>query len=200
MSLDTYTNLKTEISTWMTRSDLTGDVDTMIDLFEAWANRNFRIRQMEAEATADAAEYLELPNDFLELRDIQWQGSPRRQLDYVTPTYADLYDTTGTAGTPIYYTIVGNEFRLIPAPDSTTSVRIAYWQQIPALSGSNTTNWLLTQYPDAYLYGTLLQGNIRTKDPEMGAYIQQSFAGVVAEIQKAGRRSNVGNSLRIMVA
>ena len=81
MSLTTYSGLVTEIQTWMTRSDLSGDVDTMIDLFEAWANRNLRVRQMEEEATADAEEYMALPSDFLELRDIQWQGSPRRQLD-----------------------------------------------------------------------------------------------------------------------
>ena len=200
MSLDTYTNLKTEIQTWMTRSDLSGDVDTMIDLFEAWANRNLRVRQMEEEALADATEYMALPSDFLELRDIQWQGSPRRQLDYVTPAYADIYDTSGAAGTPKFYTLVGNQIRLIPAPDSAPSIRIAYWQQIPALSNSQTTNWLLTAYPDAYLYGALLQGNIRTKDPETAGYIKQSFAEVVQEIQKAGRRSNVGSLVQIRPA
>lgn len=200
MSLDSYVNLKSEIQVWMTRSDLSGDVDTMIDLFEAWANRNFRVRQMEDEATADATEYMSFPTDFLELRDIQWQGSPRRQLDYVTPVYADLYDTSGAAGTPRFYTLVGNEIRIIPAPDSATPIRIAYWRQIPALSATSTSNWLLEQYPDAYLYGALLQGNIRTKDPETAGYIKQSFAEVVQEIERAGRRSNVGNSLQIRPA
>jgi len=70
MSLDSYTNLKTEIATWLLRVDLGPDIDTMIDLFESWANRNLRVRQMEGEATAPAAEYLPLPADFIELRDI----------------------------------------------------------------------------------------------------------------------------------
>jgi len=200
MSLDTYGNLKTEIGTWLTRVDLTSDIDTLIDLFESWANRNLRVRQMEEESTTAAAEYLAFPTDFLELRDIQYQANPRRQLEYVTPTFADLYDSSGAAGTPVYYTFVGNQIRLIPAPDSTTDVRIAYYQTIPALSNSQTTNWLLTAYPDAYLYGALMHGKIRISDPQLAAFIADNFGQVVAEIQKAGRRSNVGGSLRVQAA
>ena len=197
MSLDSYANLKVEIATWLVRADLSADIDTMIDLFEAWANRNLRVRQMEQEATTAATEYLALPTDFLELRDIQYQGSPRRQLDYVTPVYADIYDSSGTAGTPRFYTLVGDQIRLIPAPDSTTPVRIDYYQAIPALSSGTTTNWLLTQYPDAYLFGALTYGRIRTIDPELATFISQNFGQIVVEIQKAGRRSNVGSSLQM---
>ena len=79
MSLDSYAALKVELQGWLNRADQLLNVDTCIDLFEAWANRNFRVRQMEQESTAPATEYMALPDDFLGLRDIQWQGTPGRE-------------------------------------------------------------------------------------------------------------------------
>lgn len=200
MALDTYANLKAEIALFMARTDLTSEIDTFIDLFEAWANRNLRVRQMEAEATATAAEYIALPTDYLELRDIQVQSSPRRQLQYVTPEYADLVDSDGTAGDPSYYTIIGNQFRLVPPPSGSDSVRIGYWQRIPALSGSATTNWLLTEWPDAYLWGSVMQARAYLPDEQRAAMVERSWRSVMAEIQRAGKASNLGGSLTIRSA
>jgi hypothetical protein len=199
MSLDTYANLKTEIAAWTSRTDLTSQLDTFIDLFESWANRNLRTRQMENEAYASAAEYIALPDDYLELRDIQWQGSPRRQLQYVTPEYADMYDTDGATGLPVYYTLVGNQLRLIPAPDSDTTVRISYWQSITPLDGTNTSNWLLAAYPDAYLYGSLMHARAFIPD-ERAALVKAGWQEVMAEVQSAGKKSNIGGSLQIRAA
>ncbi|MNN98291.1 hypothetical protein D3C81_2176490 [compost metagenome] len=36
------------------------------------------------------------------------------------------------------------------------SLELTYRQRIPTLSVSNTTNWLLTNWPNAYLYASLL--------------------------------------------
>jgi hypothetical protein len=200
MALDSYANLKTALQTWMARADLSNDVDDLIDIFEGWCNRNLRVPQMEQEATASATEYMPLPTDFVQLRDIQWQGSPRRQLEYVTPSYADIYDNTGTAGTPKYYTVVANQLRLIPAPDSPTSIRIDYWQKLPALSAETATNWLLALYPDAYLYGPMVHGHVRIHNPQMATTIASGWAGVMREIDKAGRNQNFGSLLQIRPA
>ncbi len=199
MSLENYTALKAELTLWIAHSNANADgrLDTYIDLFEGWANRNLRVRQMEDEATSPAAEYMALPTDFLELRDIQFQGDPRRQLSYVTPQYADMYDSTGTPGLPNFYTIVGNEIRLIPSPSSTTDVRISYYKQIPALHAGNETNWLLAYAPDAYLYGSLMHARMYLHDPSMAGFIQSAWASVMADIRKSGKESNLGSSLQI---
>jgi hypothetical protein len=197
VSLTTYAGVIASISSWMVRSDISGTADDFIDLFEAWASRNLRTPDMEAEATTPATEYIALPTDFLQLRDIQWQGSPRRQLAYVTPEYADMYDTSGSSGTPQFYTIVGNQIRLVPAPDASTDVRISYWQRIPALDGSNTSNWLLEKYPDAYIYGSLIHARVFVQDPAIAAFFKQGYDTVMGEIAAAGKKSNVGGSLRV---
>ena len=43
-----------------------------------------------------------------------------------------------------------------PTPSGATSLSIDYYQRIPALTSSNTTNWLLTDHPHLYLYTSLL--------------------------------------------
>lgn len=200
MALDSYTNLKTALQTWLARADVSSDVDDMIDLFEAWINRNMRMPQMEQEATTAAAEYLALPSDFLELRDIQFQGNPRRQLEYMSPSMADLYDTSGTAGTPRFYTLVGDQIRLIPQPDSTTDIRIDYWKKVPALSSTNATNWLLALYPDAYLYGCLTHGDVRVMDMPMAAQIASGWQNIMGEMRRSGMNQNLGSLLRVRPA
>src|SRR5690349_15542353 len=188
MALDSYANLKTAISTWLVRADVASDVDDMIDMFEAWANRNLRVAQMEEEATTPVTEYIALPSDFLELRDIQWQGNPRRELEYMTPILADIYDPTGSTGLPKFYTIVGDQLRVIPAPsDTSVNVRIDYWRKVPALSDSQTTNWLLSTYPDAYLYGSLFHGRIRIQDMDTAQSVAAAWQAIMAELKRAGK-------------
>lgn len=201
MALDTYANLKTTLQTWMARADLSSDVDDMIDMFEGWVNRNLRVPQMEQEATSLVAEYVALPTDFIQLRDIQYQGNPRKQLEYMSPSMADIYDTSGNSGTPAFYSIVGDQLRIIPAPGAdATNIRIDYWKKIPALSVANPSNWLLALYPDAYLYGPLTHGQVRIHDPQMAQFIAQGWANIMQELQRAGKNANVGSLLRIRAA
>lgn len=196
-----YASLTSTLQTWLARADLSADTDSMIAFFEGWANTNLRVQQMEVEATTQAQEYLPLPTDFQELRDIQWQGTPRIQLEYLTPMMSDKVDPCGSAGTPRYYTIVGDQLRLVPAPsDTTTNIRIAYWRRIPALSSSNTTNWLLDYRPDAYLYGALIHGNVRIKDNDMAAAVTQGWSSIMADLQRSGKNANLGSSLRVRIS
>ena len=53
--------------------------------------------------------------------------------------------------------MIGTEIQVYPPPDGTYTAELVYYAEIPALTDSNTTNWLLTLAPDIYLYGTLMQ-------------------------------------------
>ena len=203
MSLTTYDGLKSEIVDYLHRADVTtatAAVDSAIDLLEAWASRNLRTRWQAQEATATAAEYMELPSDFAQMRDIQWQGSPRVNLRYMTPEMADVYDTSGSTSISKFYTVVGNQIRLIPAPSSGTTIRMAYWKTVPALTSGNTTNWLLTNHPDAYLYGSLMHLRGYIEDDARAQQAMQAWGRIVAEIEREGKRSMYGGALEITTA
>lgn len=203
MSVTNYSDLKTALVAWLHRADITTSsdvVDEAIDLTEAWASRNLRTRWQAQEATAAATQYMALPTDFMAMRSIEYQASPQVSLEYVSPEYADKYDQTDTASTPRYYTIVGNQIRLIPPPSSSTTVRMAYWKSVPALTASSTTNWLITNFPDFYLWGGLMNLLVFVEDVQKAQVIQSNWARIVSEIQREGRRSQYGGALRVRAA
>lgn len=62
----------------------------------------------------------------------------------------------------------------MPVPNTTYTIELIYYLRIPALSDSATSNWMLTDHPDAYLYGTLYHGMIQLE------YTADKIAGVKA--------------------
>ena len=163
MAITDYTSLKLAIAEWAHRDDLSGVIDTCIDLAEAAMNRVLRVSAMENRATTTCnSEYTALPSDFLEIRNIQVNVNPVVPLSYKAPYLMDLINQ-GEVGQPAYYTIVGNEIQVYPVPDSSYTLEISYYQKITALSDSNTTNFVLTSSPDAYLHGVLSQVYVYTK-------------------------------------
>ena len=63
----TYDELKTNIASFLNRSDLTNQLDFFIDATEAELNRRLRNKDMVKRATATVdGQYLSLPTDWLE--------------------------------------------------------------------------------------------------------------------------------------
>ena len=67
------------------------------------------------------------------------------------------YNSTQTSGTPNFFTIVGSNILLGVQPDSAKTLQINYYKNLTALSDSNATNDILTNYPELYLYGSLAE-------------------------------------------
>ena len=59
-----------------------------------------------------------------------------------------------------------------------------YRQNIPALTSTNTSNWLLTLAPDLYLYGTLLETAPYLKEDER---IQTWATGLTTTLDSLNR-------------
>ena len=162
MALTTYTELKASLADWLNRSDLTSVIPDFISLAEAQMERQLRTRQMIVRATASfaaAAEYGTVPDDFLEVKSIKLDTNPVTSLTFQTIDSLDQLSNTTylSSGKPLYFTVVGNQFRLLPIPDGVYTAELVYYSKLTKLSASVATNWLLTQAPDVYLYGSLLQ-------------------------------------------
>lgn len=192
MSLDTYTGLQAAVAAWLARADMTSIIPDLITLAEAKFNRTLRCRQMEQRATATATEYVEMPTGFLELRNIQLNTTPKTPLRLISPEEGDTF-YTATSGKPLYYAILANQFQMMPAPDGTYTVEIDYYEVIPPLA-SNSTNWLLTLYPDLYLYGALLEASPYLQDDARVSLWAQGFQAVMDGVQRADRRARWSGS------
>ena len=186
MAITTYAELQTAVADFAHRSDLTTIMPTLIRMAEDVIYGDLDSRQQDTIAslsTVADTETVALPTDFMSFRSLSISSGTRHEtLTFLSPTqYAQefQYDYTGT---PRAYTVIGSDIKLQPIPDDAYTLKAIYEAKIPNLSVSNTTNWLLTSYPSAYLYATLMQVAIYTKDAEGGATWGNLYGKVIQGI------------------
>ena len=157
MAITTYAELKTAIANWLNRDDLTAVIPDFISLAEARIARDLRHWKQEKRVTTDANErYENLPNDFIEIRQVQHAaGGAITSISSVE--MEKLRAASDAGGKPKYMRLTAEQIEFYPTPDASYSVSMLYYGRIPALSDAETSNWLLNDAPDVLLYGALLQ-------------------------------------------
>ena len=172
MAIGTFAELSASIASFLHRSDLTATIPDFITLAEDRLNGDVIARGQETRATLTcvpgatvAARYVALPTDFSNMRRLTLMTEPSDDLEYRTPDQMVAESAfLLQAGVPVKYTIIGSNIELAPPPDSAYSLEIVYRANIPALTASNTTNWLLTASPSIYLYASLIASVVFTQD------------------------------------
>lgn len=169
MAINTYATLVTAVTEWLAREQdttLVARIPDFITLAEAKFNRVLLHPRMEVRATTtcdtsdDEPEFVSLPSDFQSMRRVRLSGVVGKPvLDFLSQTQIEeyRYGRDNVAGQPFYFSIVGDELELAPTPNEDFELEMVYRANIPALTASNTSNWLLTLAPDLYLYSTLLE-------------------------------------------
>jgi hypothetical protein len=185
MALDTYANLKTALASALHRSDLTTAIPDFITLCEDRVNKRLRLRAMETRVTASInAEYLSLPTGFLSAKNFQLNTSPRTPLNFVLPDFLDdKYPDANSTGTPKFYTMVGGEIQLAPVPDTTYTAEMDYYKKFDL--ATDTVNWLLTNAPRVYYYGSLMEAALYLKDDKRAEVWSQLYETALREIELA---------------
>ena len=162
MALSTYTELKSTIANWLNRSDLTSEIaEDFIVLAEADFNSKLRIRQMHSQTTITIdAETESTPTGFLQARDFYiLSNNDKYALNYLSPAQMDSIKGTSMSGLPVAYTILGSTFRFAPRPADSYSGILNFYKKFDALSVSNPSNYILTDHPAIYLYGSLFHAS-----------------------------------------
>jgi hypothetical protein len=197
MALDTFAGLKATIADYLNRDDLTTIIPSFITLAEAKFNRKLRVRQMikRAEGQINTA-FFAYPSDWLQAKEFVLNTNPTVRLQYIDESYSNELRATRfvAVGRPLYYTIVGTQLEFTPTPDTTYSAELTYYAKIPALSDSNTSNWLLAYAPDLYLYGALMEATPYLKDDERLAVWGQLYANSLGDIEVADQRASVSST------
>ena len=162
MALSTYTELKSTIANWLNRSDLTSEIaEDFIVLAEADFNSKLRIRQMHSQTTITIdSETESTPTGFLQARDFYiLSNNDKYALNYLSPAQMDSIKGTSMSGLPVAYTILGSTFRFTPRPADSYSGILNFYKKFDALSVSNPSNYILTDHPAIYLYGSLFHAS-----------------------------------------
>jgi len=216
MAITSYSELKSAIQNWAARSDttFTDRIDEFIDLCEdrihygsgeegqPYYSEPLRVRGMITSSDlAINAQSVSQPTGLLELIRIYLSTDPKVDLTYMTPDrfWSANINAVSTTGKPISYTIEGENFVFGPSPDATYTGKLLYYKKLDALSVSNTTNWLITNTPAIYLYGSLLEYAIWEQDNESALKYAGLYSARLNALISQDKRSRHGNHPRVMV-
>ena len=165
MALANYTDLVDSVSNWLHRSDLSATIPDLIKLAEARISRDLKIQALEKEATittvANQQAYT-FPGDMVSLvrmfiTDLAGNTSILQGYDPTTYRYNNAIQQ------PRYFYVEADTLKLSPIPDSAYTVTVIYKGTVPSLQ-DNTTNTIMTKYPNIYLFGVLLEASLYIKD------------------------------------
>ena len=202
MALATYSDLLAAVATWMDRTDLTTIIPDFVVLTEARIARDLRIRKQVSNtsiSTVANTQYIAIPSDFLELENLSIPAaSTPNYLSVVTPEWLDMKYPAGiNTGQPRVYALLGDRIQFGPTPDAVYAVSIDYYARFAALSVTSP-NWLLTNYPNIYLFGALTEGWSYLMDTDKAAYWQARFSGEVKSLNESDDEAlRSGSSMRV---
>ena len=207
MAISTYADLQTAIGNWLARPGdptIAAIIPDWIALCELRVNRELRVRAMEERATATVTgAYLALPAGFLAMRNIQLNTNPVTALDLVSAEFIDRVAAGSIAGLPRLYAIVNDEIQLAPAPSGPYTVEMVYWKKLEALSPTTSSNWLLTNAPDVYLFGALAEAAAYLGDDQHLPQWDGRYQAAVRRLQEtddAGKWSGAAPQSRFVGA
>lgn len=201
MALTTYDELKDSIADFLNRDDLTSVIPDFITLAEADMNRGLRHWRQEKRSTAEIdTQYSAIPADFMEAIRFYITSNDTSPLELISQSEMvdRRYRSGDTSGKPAYYAVTAGEIEVYPTPDGTYDAELYYYSRITALSASNTSNWVLEYFPDAYLYGSLVHSAPYLKDDARTQVWASLYQNALNAINMESEKSKFGGSGRRM--
>jgi hypothetical protein len=193
VSITTYTELKSAVADFLNRQDLASAIPTFISLAESSFNRDIRHWRMDVRISITLdAQFVDLPSGWLEtVKIVNATGEGPQELELIPLAEMDerRFASNNTAGAPRFYAINGGKIELYPTPSEAFTASITYVQKPTALSTSNASNWLLENFPDVYLYGSLAHSApYLQEDSRLGvwaALYQQALSAINLDSDRA---------------
>jgi hypothetical protein len=179
----TYSELKTAIAGKLFRDDLEDEIEDAIALAEAEMQLDCKLVDFESDVSITVTSGSgPLPTGYLGFRSLYWNGDTKRPMSPVPPAYFDrLRNESGDY--PSYYFVSGSTLRVNEGATG-TAAGVALVRFTP-LSDSATSNALLTNHPDAYLYGAIKHMGFHVMDDGL-----MQKAGLLFNAAKARITSN----------
>lgn len=189
-----YAELKTEVADYLHRTDLTVKIPLFITLAETAMFRDVDPKALEVSTTGIAINsYDYMPSDFDSLTKLSiTYGGREITLDYKAGTESHV------SVIPTGYTYEANQIRLWGG-SAKQAYTLNYKAKLSPLGSVVTTNWLLTNAPDLYMYSACLEGAKYLKDQAeisvLGPLVSSMMASINSSIERRGLPSS--GSLRI---
>ena len=195
MALTTRAELAAAVASWLNRTDLTTAITAdFIPLCEAEMKRKLR-RSTESTTIYVSAANMDGPADLAEIISVTLDSSSPSQdvpLKVCTPQMlAEVRARNGgESGRPTHVAFYDEQLQFAPTPDQSYDANLVYFQQLTALSADGSSNTILTEAPDAYLFGTILQTLIYLEWDERIPAVKARFDAVIDELNNVRERES----------
>jgi len=197
MALNNFDNLKSKIIDQSHRNDLTPDrledfIQQAEQEFYANSIEPLQIRDIEKTSNQDTvvdSGVLALPSGYQSMRSIliddKSTGAQRYELTYLAP---ELRAKDSASGTPSCFTVT-DQIEFNRPCDAVYNVEIKYFGKLTGLSDAATTNDILTNFPNMYLFGALWALHQWAVMPDMAEYYYGKF---INSIRGANNADSIG--------
>lgn len=198
MAVDTFLKLQSEISDTLNRTDLIADVTEFgggtiegaiirgISKAERRIVRRLRTKEFETSTSfscVGGTETVNIPSDYVMTKALVLiQGGSVAPL--ISKDLATLLSDmpSSAVGTPDSFAPYGTYFYLRRIPDSAYQMKLYYYNSPTPLSSTNTSNTLLTKYPDLLLYGALIELTAHVEEDERIQLWKGAFDEAIKDI------------------
>lgn len=182
----TYATLQADIADYLHRTDLTAVIPAFIRTAESGIFRELQIKETETSVTGVTVDgYAVLPTDFGSVSKVSvTYGGSARVLDYIALSEVS---TTVTA-VPGYYSFENGNLRIWGTDDG-QAYTLYYIPKFSNLSDITTTNWLLDNAADLYLYAACLEAARYTKDDGEIARLTPIVGGLTESVRRFSERT-----------
>lgn len=184
--MTTYAILQTDIAEYFHKTNLTATIPKFISLAESYLFRELNVRELQISVagTTIAGGYGTLPSDFHSVARITVaHGSLTTDLDYMAVPVVSSTVLTH----PINYSLENNQIRIIGA-GAGQAYTLLYTPKILPLSATVTTNWILANGYDLYLYTSCLEAARNIKDAKEIAALPMLVTNALESLRRFAER------------
>lgn len=192
MALANYSDLQASVSAWLNRNDTGIPVTDFIAIAEAELNSRVRVRQNTTTTDLTLAQggyTVTLPSDFLEDVELNWSDLTE-PLNKASFNEVDYLLGDAQTGRPTMYAFAGTTIVFEKLADAAYQVTLRYYRKWDIAVES--TNWLLSNAPDAYLFGALTEANAWLGDMNQAEYCRNRRDTAIQRVLTADSRTRGG--------
>jgi hypothetical protein len=209
--LSNFTDFKATIRKWIDRQSIPDDVvQGWIRMAELRADRELMVKEGVARDTVTmSSNSVKLPDDWIQTEYLRYapaagsanpdiRNGKTLQFRSNEQFWQLQNDVDNSDHLAAIYTIVGDVLYLNPAiaPTDLTVLEIGYYAKVPPLA-LNTSNWLLDNYSDLFLYATLANSGMYLVEDDRVPLWQTVATDMINKANEAWTRAkNSGSPLR----
>lgn len=181
-----YGELRVALSDFIGHRNVSAVLPRLVQMAESFLNRELRTRfQITTSPLTLINGQVSLPSDFLEMAHVFGTNG----YQYRSGPVSDYYRPTSQFSR---YSINGQTVNINGYSGDRT---VTYFAALPTLTTSNsTTNWLLTRYPDVYLYAVAVEAAKHLKDPDLLTVSKQMLDDSVRSVKIDDDRARWSNT------